>query len=171
MEASRRSSEAVTSLKLEEDEDEAILLAAVRCCQASPLEAESRYVANHLLGFARKRQSPRNMAAAASSEWTPSSWRAKEVAQPVEYTGEAAAGKLPQVLDKLRHLPPIVTQHEVGGRARSMFDIVTYSYMPVFADRKATDSAVRDPFKFHRTTYPKTVNLRHGANTQRRRSK
>ena len=53
------------------------------------------------------------MAASNSAGWHPASWRSKEVAQPVEY-GAQAAGKLEGVLAKLRSLPPIVTQQEVG---------------------------------------------------------
>ncbi|KAL7418021.1 DAHP synthetase [Mrakia frigida] len=43
-------------------------------------------------------------------EWTPSSWRTKEVAQDVIYPDQA---HLDKVLTRLRHLPPLVTPTEI----------------------------------------------------------
>ncbi|VDC05080.1 unnamed protein product [Peniophora sp. CBMAI 1063] len=44
------------------------------------------------------------------SQWTPTSWQSKPVAQPVVYPDEA---KLNNVISKISHLPPLVTPSEI----------------------------------------------------------
>lgn len=46
--------------------------------------------------------------------WTPSSWRSKHAAQTVAYPPELAA-RMEDALNKLKHLPPLVTSSEVNG--------------------------------------------------------
>lgn len=57
---------------------------------------------------------------ASNDEWTPSSWRDRPIKQPVHYEDQAKADKS---LEKLSHLPPIVTPTEIWRLRRSLEDV------------------------------------------------
>ncbi|KAK5158084.1 Aromatic/aminoadipate aminotransferase 1 [Recurvomyces mirabilis] len=55
-----------------------------------------------------------------SKTWSPSSWRAKPIKQPVSYEDQAAVDR---ATSKLRRLPPICTPHEIWRLRRSLADV------------------------------------------------
>lgn len=63
-----------------------------------------------------------------AAHWTPSSWRSKEVQQPVQYP-EQTAVKLDAALDKLKQLPPLVTSHEIE-KLRAQLQVARHSQSP-----------------------------------------
>jgi len=57
-----------------------------------------------------------------AAPWTPSSWRSKPVSQPVDYP-ESTSAKLESVVNKLNHLPPLVTHQEIERLRSQLADV------------------------------------------------